>query len=328
LLSGVVVQQSFGHDTLIGEVIGRAIEHNDNDSESPTVVTPDGVRLCLFVPAGPSGGGGKQSVVLVESHRRLCEIAALNRHMVALSPASSATSAVSSSSSMSSTLPVSVAVHAALLRHQRVRNEWACVGLARCIDCASRWLIDTPEATAFLDSAARMLQREAGKSLVQRRSTASKVMEKARVPAIARISPARISSSPVLRANATLREVDGGRVYDSNQDTDDKAASVDHASIATPLSVRVLTCELIADASKRLDSMGRVEMCVTASVLYGGTVLAEVRSTSAVAPVKFDSRCSVTWKETLQLDVLIATLPREASLDLRLCTVGVMASTM
>jgi hypothetical protein len=63
-------------------------------------------------------------------------------------------------------------------------------------------------------------------------------------------------------------------------------------------------------------------------VLYGGTVLAEVRSTSAVAPVKFDSRCSVTWKETLQLDVLIATLPREASLDLRLCTVGVMASTM
>jgi hypothetical protein len=227
------------------------------------------------------------------------------------------------------TSPVGVAtvvVAGALLRRRRIRNEWDCVGLARCIDRASRWLLDTPEATSFLDTLARILHVIERATLHQLSDSRLPIDELAHKR---QHTTGRASSSPAAQFTpVTSRDVDdaSGSVLDSNVSAEGterrgaRRALVDHVTIDTLLAMHVVGCALSNEAAqKKLDALGRVDMRVTASVRYGDVSLGDTCNTSAA---KSDSRSYLAWDETLQFDVLISALPREACLDVRLCAVS------
>jgi hypothetical protein len=306
LPSGATLQQSFARDAPIVDVINAAIAHQGHGAASREApLAFDDVRLCLFVPTG-AVDAGKQSVLLLDAHRRLSDVGALNRHVV--------------TASLSST--TLVAVGGALLTHWRVGNEWDCISLARCVDCASCWLVDTPETTACVDAMVRLLHRLAEQSpSIRRLSMVNELTS--RVPQ----ATLRTLSSPGMRVASSTSScaLDSDAAVESTERRK-RHASVDHVTIVESFSVQIVGCELPTDAAhKILDSLGHAELCVTACVRYGALLLGDAHTTTAVVAAKSGTRSFVTWNHMMQLDVLISTLPREACLDVRLCAVSIAA---
>jgi hypothetical protein len=323
------------HDQQTAEQLKRLQASGANLSRLRIRVRRDDSQLCLFVP---TSNDFTQTVVLADPARKLGEISVLMRRVEAsLTP---------------------VLISGALLHRARIGSEWECIGVARCVDRAARWLIDTPETTTFIGTMSRLLRDEQHVA-TRRRSSAhelheststQKVVSKATSLQLSIRRAHSAGSAPQRRSSAdNVPDDRWSNVYDLHrqkrnsegqvqldgvvrEDTvalGNKSRSrrvvVNHTDVTTPLTVHVVGCVLPTElAQQRFDTLSEhIELRVTAFVRYGDVSLAETRSTSAATPVKSGTRSLVTWNEALQLDdVPIPTLPREACLDVRLCAVS------
>ena len=178
LPSGDILRQCFPRDALVADVLACALRHNEQLAPQllSTTVPPmakvasaSEFRLCFFVRAHNGSGGGDgdgssvndhagaagslfaEQVLFADVRRRLSDLPVL------LHAASS-----------------TATVCGALLCRARFGTEWDCASVTRCIDGASRWLVDTRETVAFIAATGAMLRCASSLSLRrQQRATSS-----------------------------------------------------------------------------------------------------------------------------------------------------------